>query len=297
MNILMAIPNISEGRDMKVIDEIAEVVKAVPGVKFLGTAPDGDHNRTVFSYLGDPEAVLEATKKLAEATFRLIDMTKHTGGHPRMGALDVAPFVPIKGIETAEAVAISKRFGKWVGDLGIPVYYYEDSASSPQRNNLADVRKGQYEGLEAKLADPEWQPDEGPAVFVPKTGAVLTCARMPLIAFNVNLWTENVEIAKKIADAVRHIRGGYRYVRAMGLALEGTGMVQVSMNLINYLKTPIPRVVETIRFEAARYGVSIAGTELIGLMPTRAVEEIMRFYVQCHDFTADQLVEMNCLPE
>jgi len=297
MKILMAIPNISEGRNPKVIDDVAEAIKSVAGVRFLGTAPDEDHNRTVFSYLGEPEAVLAATKLMAEATFALVDMTKQTGAHPRMGALDVAPFVPIKGVEMSEAVGIARQFGKWVGDRGIPVYYYEEAATSPQRINLAEVRKGQYEGLKEKLADPAWAPDEGPAQFVPRTGAVLTCARMPLVAFNVNLWTENVQIAKKIAEAVRYIGGGYRYVRAMGLALEGTGMVQVSMNLINYIKTPIPRVLETIKSEADRYGVAVAGTELIGLMPSKAVEEIMRFYVRCHDFTSDQLIEMNCLPE
>jgi len=293
----MAIPNVSEGRDLNAIDEISLAVKSVEGVKFLGASSDSDHNRTVFSYLGEPDVVLKSTKRLAEASFRLIDMTRHTGGHPRMGALDVAPFVPVKGINTAEAVEISRKFGKWVGEQGIPVYYYEDSATTPQRANLADVRKGQYEALEAKLSDPEWKPDEGPAKFVPRTGAVLTCARMPLIAFNVNLRTEDVSIAKNIANAVRYMKGGYRYVRAMGLPLEGTGMVQVSMNLINYIKTPIPRVLETIRSEASRYGVSVAGTELVGLMPTDAVEEIIRFYVQCHDFSINQLIEMNCLPE
>ena len=353
MKILMAAPNVSEGRDLDVVCEIAEAIKrgagaradvkflgAVPGaaqictgegvaslcvdaytaqtsagagvgagvgtgagegaradVKFLGAFPDADHNRTVFSYIGDPEAVLEATKRLAEAAFRLVDMTTQKGVHPRIGALDVVPFIPIKNVTTVEAVEISRQFGEWVGSKGIPVYYYEDSATNPNRVNLPDVRRGQYEGLEARLADPEWTPDEGPAQFVPKTGAVLTCARAPLIAFNVNLRTNDVSIAKNIARAVRHISGGYRYVRAIGLALETKGISQVSMNLINYKKTPLPRVLETIRSEAARYGVSIAGTELIGLMPTEAIEEIMRFYVQCHDFTSDQLIELNCLPE
>ena len=297
MKTLLAVPNISEGRDSKIFNAVADAVKTADGVKFLGMVPDADHNRTVLSYLGEPDAVLEATKRMAETTFRLIDMTKHTGGHPRIGALDVAPFVPIKGLEMAEAINISRQFGGWTGEKGIPVYYYEESATSPKRVSLPDVRRGQYEGLEAKLADPEWLPDEGPAKFVPKTGVVLTCARMPLIAFNVNIYTKNVDIAKKIADAVRHVTGGYRYVRAMGLALESKGMSQVSMNLINYKKTPIPRVLETIRSEAARYGVSVAGTELVGLMPSEAIEEIMRFYVQCHDFTHNQILELNCLTE
>ena len=297
MKVLMAVPNISEGRDLKVINNIADVVKGVERVKYLGANPDPDHNRTVFSYLGTPDAVLEATKRLAEAVFEHIDMTKHRGWHPRMGALDVVPFVPIKGVETEEAINISKQFGRWVGQKGVPVYYYEDTATNPARVSLADVRKGEYEGLDAKLADPEWKPDEGPVQFVPRTGAVITGARQPLIAFNVNLWTEDVGIAQNIARAVRHISGGYRYVRAMGLALEGTGMSQVSMNLINYMKTPIPRVLETIKSEAARYGVSVAGTELVGLMPSKALEEIMRFYVQCHDFSIGQVIEQHCYLE
>ena len=297
MKILNCVPNISEGKNQDTINAVAEAIRSVPGVKLISVSADEDHNRAVYSFLGEPNAVLEAAKRMAAEAINRIDMAVHIGGHPRMGAVDVTPFIPVSGIETDEAVAICKEYGKWVGERGIPVFYYEETATKPGRVSLADVRKGQYEGLEEKLRDPEWTPDEGPCQFVPKSGAFLVGVRMPLIAYNVNLWTEDVGIAKKIADSVRNMRGGYRYVRAMGLALEGTGMVQVSMNLTNYLKTPIPRVTETIRSEAARYGVRVAGTEIVGAIPLKAMEEIMKHYLQCHDFTGEQVIEMNCLAE
>jgi glutamate formiminotransferase len=208
-----------------------------------------------------------------------------------MGAVDVVPFIPVLGVETQEAVEVARQFGRFIGELGIPVYYYEDAATVPERHNLATIRKGEYEGLAEKLKDPAWQPDEGPAVFNPKSGSLVTGARFPLIAFNVNLHTTDLSIAQRIARAVRHISGGYRFVRAIGLSLEDQGMVQVSMNLVNYVKTPIPRVLETIRFEAARHGVSIAGTELIGPVPLGALEEVVKHYLQVHDFSTDQIIE------
>ncbi|RME65094.1 MAG: glutamate formimidoyltransferase, partial [Caldilineae bacterium] len=198
-------------------------------------------------------------------------------------------------VSTEEALAIARRFGRFLGDLGVPVYYYEDAATRPERQNLATIRKGQYEGLPAKLQDPDWLPDEGPAVFNPQAGATVTGVRFPLIAFNVNLRTTDLDIANRIARAVRHISGGYRYVKAMGVALEAQGMVQVSMNLTNYTKTPIHRVLETVRMEAARHGVTVAGTELIGAMPLAAIQEIMRHYVQTHDFQLSQIIEYSLL--
>jgi glutamate formiminotransferase len=212
-----------------------------------------------------------------------------------MGALDVVPFVPVRGVETDEAVEISRQFGRFWGTQGVPVYYYEDSATRPERVNLAAVRKGQYEGLPEKLKDPGWTPDEGPATFNPKTGATAVSARYPLIAFNVNLRTTDVGIAQRIAKAVRHLNGGYRYVKAMGLALEEQGLVQVSMNLTNYTQTPLPRVLETVRMEAARHGVTVAGTEIIGTIPLAAVEEIIKHYVQTHDFDLSQIIETSLL--
>lgn len=291
MKILQCVPNISEGRNLDIVEQVVNEIRQVDAVKILDYSSDPDHNRSVLTYLGEPEPVLLATKMMATRALELIDMAQQQGSHPRMGAVDVAPFVPIRGVETEEAVGIARQFGKFLGERGVPVYYYEDAATRPERVNLATVRKGQYEGLEEKLKDPDWVPDEGPAQFNPKSGATATGARFPLIAFNVNLRTTDVEIAQRIGKAVRHINGGFRYVKAMGLAVEDQGMVQVSMNLTNYTKTPIPRVLETVRMEAARHGVTVAGTELIGTMPLGAIEEIIKHYVQTHDFDLDQIIE------
>jgi len=291
MNILMCVPNISEGKNLKVVEQVMEEIRRVADVKVQDVSSDPDHNRSVLTYLGEPEAVLKATRAMAKKTFELIDMSKHHGSHPRMGAVDVVPFIPIRGVETKEAVEIARRFGKFVGEQGVPVYYYEDAATRPERKNLTDIRKGEYEALPEKLKSPAWAPDEGPAVFNPKSGGLVTGARFPLVAFNVNLRTENLEIAQKIAKAVRQINGGYRFVRAIGLSLEDQKMVQVSMNLTHYRKTPIPRVFETIRSEAARYGVNVAGTELVGPVPLGALEEVLKHYLQVHDFSMDQIIE------
>ncbi|RPJ38736.1 MAG: glutamate formimidoyltransferase [Deltaproteobacteria bacterium] len=291
MNILMCVPNISEGKNLKVVEQVMEEIRRVADVKVQDVSSDPDHNRSVLTYLGEPEAVLKATRAMAKKTFELIDMSKHHGSHPRMGAVDVVPFIPIRGVETKEAVEIARRFGKFVGEQGVPVYYYEDAATRPERKSLTDIRKGEYEALPEKLKSPAWAPDEGPAVFNPKSGGLVTGARFPLVAFNVNLRTENLEIAQKIAKAVRQINGGYRFVRAIGLSLEDQKMVQVSMNLTHYRKTPIPRVFETIRSEAARYGVNVAGTELVGPVPLGALEEVLKHYLQVHDFSMDQIIE------
>jgi glutamate formiminotransferase len=289
--VLLCEPNISEGRELEVVEQVLEQIRQVDGIKILDISSDADHHRTVFTYLGEPEPVLEATKAMAAKAFELIDMTKHQGSHPRMGAVDVVPFIPVRGLDTEEAVEIARRFGEFVGELGVPVYYYEDAATRPERTALPKIRKGQYEALEEKLKDPAWSPDEGPTAFNPKAGAMATGVRFPLVAFNVNLRTIDLSIADRIARSVRHINGGYRYVRAIGLELEGTGMVQVSMNLVNYAKTPIPRVLETIRSEAARYGVNVAGTELIGPVPLGALEEVLKHYLQAHDFSMEQIIE------
>ncbi len=293
--VLMCKANISEGRDKDVLEKVAAAVLAVEGVTLADWSGDPDHNRAVFTLLGAPEAVLEGAKALTETALTHIDMRGHEGEHPRMGAVDVVPFIPLREVETEEAVEIARSFGQWLGDQGVPVYYYEDAATRPERQSLPKIRKGQYEALREKLEDPAWAPDEGQAEFNAAAGATVTGARFPLVAFNVNLRTEDLEIAQTIARAVRHINGGYRYVRGMGFALEDKGMVQVSMNLVNYEKTPIHRVLETIRSEAARYGVQIAGTELIGSVPLGALEEVVRFYLQTHDFAADQVVETSLI--
>jgi len=289
--VLMCETNVSEGRRPEVVEALVEAVRSVPGVRVADWSADADHNRAVITYLGEPEQVLEAAKSLAEAALEAIDMRVHEGEHPRQGALDVVPFIPIRDVTTERAVEIARAFGAWLGARGVPVYYYEDAATRPERQSLPKIRKGQYEALEEKLKDPVWAPDEGPAEFNPRAGATVTGARFPLIAFNVNLRTDDVEIAQTIARAVRHINGGYRAVRGMGFALEERGMVQVSMNLVNYTQTPIHRVLETVRSEAARYGVAVVGTELIGPVPLGALEEVVKFYLQTHEFTTEQVVE------
>ncbi len=234
---------------------------------------------------------------LADKAYELIDMVVHKGEHPRQGAIDVCAFIPIRGVTSEEAVEVSRSFGRYVGEKGIPVYYYEDSATRPERTSLPGIRKGEYEALEEKLKDPAWAPDEGPAVFNPKSGALVTGSRFPLIAFNANLRTTDLDIAKRIARSVRYATGGYHSVRAMGFALEEKGMVQVSMNLVNYTKTPIHRVLETIRSEAASYGVAVAETEIIGPLPLDSIQEILRFYLQAHHFEVDQILESALLRE
>ena len=293
MKVLMCVPNVSEGRDQATVERLAEFLREQPGVKLMEVSSDPDHNRSVFSYLGSPEAVLAATRLFALAVLDDIDMTLHTGSHPRNGALDTVPFIPVGDTTTEEAVAVAREFGRFVGEKGVPVFYYEDAATRPERVSLVDIRKGEYEALAEKLRDDAWTPDEGPAAFVPKSGSVQVAARFPLVAFNVNLRTDDVEIATRIAHAVRHMNGGFRHVRAMGLELQGTGMVQVSMNLTDYTQTPIPRVLETIRSEAARYGVLVAGSELVGPVPLGAIQDVVRHYLQIHDFSMAQTIEMN----
>ncbi len=295
MKILECVPNISEGRNLEIVEQIVDQVRQVDGVKLLDYSSDPDHNRSVLTYLGEPETVLEATQAMTLKALELIDMSRQQGSHPRIGAVDVVPFIPIREMEKSEAVEIARRFGRFLGERGVAVYYYEDAATRPERTNLAAIRKGQYEGLPKKLEEAEWLPDEGPATFNPRSGATVTGVRFPLIAFNVNLHTTDVAIAQRIAKSVRHISGGFRYVKAMGLFLDEQNMAQVSMNLTNYTKTPIPLVLETVRLEAARHGVAVAGTEIIGAIPMGAMEEIMRHYVQAHDFTLDRVIESSLL--
>jgi len=294
--VLMCEANVSEGRRSDLVEEFVDAVRAVEGVSIADYSSDADHHRSVITFLGPPDRVLEGAKALATAVLAKVDMREHAGEHPRQGALDVVPFIPLRGVSGERAVEIARAFGEWMGGQGVPVYYYEDAATRPERQSLPKIRKGEYEALEEKLKDPAWAPDAGPAAFNPKAGATVTGARFPLIAFNVNLRTEDLEIAKTIARAVRHINGGYKAVRGMGFALEDKKMVQVSMNLVNYTETPIPRVLETVRSEAARYGVAVAGTELIGPVPLDALEEVVRHYLQTHHFRTEQVVETALLP-
>ena len=289
--VLLCEPNFSEGRDADVIERITAQVRSAPGVRLLDADSDADHNRSVLTYVGEPRAVLAATKAMASKAIELIDMSTHAGSHPRMGALDVVPFVPIRNMDTAEAVAIAKQFGEFLGELGVPVYYYEDAATSPDRKTVPQIRKGQYEALPAKLADPDWAPDAGPAEFNAASGATITGARFPLLAFNVNLATTDLAIADRIARAVRQSSGGLPHVRAIALALENAGMVQVSMNLTDFRQTPIPLVIEAIRAEAARHGVAVAGSQLVGPVPLAAMTGVFEPYLQLQGFSADQIIE------
>ena len=297
MKILQCVPNFSEGRSPSFLNELELVLKEFP-VKVLDLSMDADHNRADCTFLGDPDAVEACALAVTSRAVELIDMRQHEGSHPRMGAVDVVPFVPIRGLTMAEAVAIARRFGNAFAERhGIPVFFYEEACTSEARRNLVDVRRGEYEGMAKKLQDPAWTVDAGPQAFDERSGVTAVGARMPLIAFNVNLQTDDLEMAKKIANAVRHIGGGLRYVKAMGLSLEDRGIVQVSMNLVDYRRTPIHRAVELIRAEAARYGVLVKECELVGMVPIEALEEVVSYYLQVPGFNAKQVIEYHLLPE
>jgi len=290
MRLVECIPNFSEARRPEVIDEIVAAITSVPGIHLLDRSSDLDHNRTVITFVGPPQEVEEAAFRAIRTAAQRIDLNQHRGEHPRIGATDVCPFVPLEGVSMEECVAMARRLGERVGrELGIPVYLYEYAATRPDRVNLENIRRGQYEGLKEEIAtNPERFPDFGPAQLGP-AGATVIGARDPLIAFNVYLTTDDVEIARRIASAIRHSSGGLRYVKALGLLVEGRA--QVSMNLTNYLKTPLARVVEMIRREAARYGVAIHHSELIGLIPQRALIDAAVWYLQLDAFQPDQVLE------
>ena len=297
MRLIECVPNVSEGRDLARLQLVAEALKRVPGVTLLDWSADPDHNRSVFTYVGAPEQVFEATQALCREALALVDMRQHHGAHPRLGAVDVIPFIPLRGVTKEKAIDIAKKLGVWLGEQGVPVYYYQDAATTPERVALPDVRRGEYEGLPARLATEAGRPDAGPAAFNARSGASIVGVRFPLIAFNANLNTNDLSVAKRIAEAVRFSSGGYRHVRAMGVPLESKGQVQVSMNFVQYEETPIHRALETIRFEAARHGVEVTGCELIGMAPLAAFEETIRHYLQLHDFSLDQVIESRLLED
>jgi glutamate formiminotransferase len=289
--ILLSEMNISEGRDPSILSAVKDALVGTPRITVIEVNSDKDHNRSVYSWIGEPEDALAAAMNLSRKAVELIDMSKHQGSHPRMGTIDVAPFIPIRNVEKEEALAIAKRYGKFLGDLGVPVYYYEDAATRPERQNLVDIRKGQYEALAEKMKDDFWRPDEGPFAFVPKSGATVTGVRFPLVAFNVNLRTTDIEIGKEIAKRVRYSSGGLRFCRAIALSLDEKKMIQVSMNLTNYEKTPIPVVFELVSSLAASFGVSIAESELVGPVPLAALEDVVRHCLRVRSFTVEQIVE------
>lgn len=288
--IVECIPNFSEARRPQVIEAIVASISAVGGVVILDRHSDLDHNRTVITYCGPPQAVEEAAYQAITRAAELIDLNEHTGEHPRIGATDVVPFVPISGVSMQECIEIAHRLGKRVGEeLGIPVYLYEAAAVHPERQNLETIRRGQYEALKVEMGQkPERDPDFGPN-RVGKAGATVIGARQPLIAFNVYLTSGDVEIAKKIAKAVRHSSGGLRYVKGMGVLVDGRA--QVSMNLTNFRSTPVARVVEMIRSETAHFGVGIHHSELVGLIPQEALVDAAIWHLQLDPFVPDQILE------
>ena len=292
MAIIECIPNVSEGRRPEVVEAIAAAIRAVPGVRLLDYSSDAAHNRSVFTMAGDGAALEAAVLALYDRAIAAIDLRTHTGEHPRMGAVDVVPFVPIEDATMETCVALATDVARAVaGRFGVPVFLYEEAASSPARRNLEDIRRGEFEGLAAKMATAEWAPDFGPAQPHPSAGASAIGARMPLIAYNINLATDRLDVARKIAAAIRASSGGFRYVKAAGFALKDRGIVQVSMNLTNYEKTPIFRVFETVRREAERYGVSILESEIVGLVPAAALQAAAEYYLQMAAFKPDQILE------
>jgi glutamate formiminotransferase / 5-formyltetrahydrofolate cyclo-ligase len=290
--IIETVPNFSEGKNEQKIKTILSAFEDKKGVKLLDCERDADHNRCVVTAVGEPgplkEAVLAAVGKAVE----LIDLRRHKGQHPRMGAVDVIPFIPIRNVTMAEAIALSREVGQAVADLyAIPVFLYEESATSPMRQNLAEIRKGQFEGMAEKLARPEWKPDFGKAEIHQSAGVAAVGARMPLVAFNVNLDTHDMEIANAVAKAVRHTSGGLRFCKAIGVELKERGIVQVSMNMTDFTKTPLHRVVELIKVEAKRYGVNVVGSEIVGLVPMGALVDAAAYYMGLEHFKPEQVLE------
>jgi len=292
MSIIECVPNISEGRDPGVVARIASALRDIAGVRLLDVQSDAAHHRSVLTLAGEAGPLKLAVLELFEQAMAAIDLREHKGEHPRMGAVDVVPFVPIEGVTMEACVALAKDVAQEVAKrFGVPVYLYEEAASAPSRRNLEDVRRGEFEGLAAKMQQSGWQPDFGPHKPHATAGATAIGARMPLIAYNINLATNRLDVAKKIAAGLRMSSGGYRFVKAMGLALEDRGIVQVSMNLTNYEKTPIFRVFETVKREAARYGVNVLESEIVGLVPSAALMQAAEFYLQLEGFSAKQVLE------
>ena len=290
--IVECVPNFSEGRDLEKIEKIVNCFRAKEGVKLLDYSPDKDHNRCVVTVVGEPESLKTAVVEFIGKAVELIDMTKHEGQHPRMGAVDVVPFIPIRNVTIEEADILAKEVAKEASEkFGQPFFLYEKSATAPHRENLAAIRKGQFEGMAEKMKDDMWKPDFGPSTIHPTGGATVIGARMPLVAFNINLGTSDLAVADKIAKQIRHIGGGFRYVKAMGVMLEDRNVAQVSMNLTDYTKSAVYRVFETVKMEAMRYGVNVIGSEVVGLVPMQALVDCAEYYLRIENFSMDQVLE------
>jgi glutamate formiminotransferase len=290
--IIECVPNFSEGRNSENIETIVAPFRGTKGLKLLDYQTDEDHNRMVVTVVGEPDALKAAVIEAVGCAIDLIDMRTHQGQHPRMGATDVVPFIPIKNVSVEEAVAFSKEVARETAKkYSLPIYLYEKSASRPERQNLAHIRKGQFEGMAEKIKQPEWKPDFGPQKIHPSAGVTAMGARMPLVAYNVNLDSSNMEIANEIAKKVRHISGGLRYCKGIGIELKDRRQVQVSMNMTDYSRTALYRVFELIKVEARRYGVNVVGSEIVGLVPMEALIDTAAFYLGLENFSMEQVLE------
>lgn len=289
---LESVPNVSEGRDRDVIEAIAQAIRSVDGVRLLDVDPDPDHNRTVYTIVGEPTRVFQAILAMFAAALPRIDLRVHRGAHPRMGAVDVVPLVPVRGVTMDDCVELSQNLGAKIWETWrVPVYLYAESAARPDREDLSQIRKGEFEGFSEKIKKPQWAPDYGEREIHPTAGVCAVGAREFLIAFNANLGTHDLSIAKRIAKAVRGSSGGLRYVKALGFPLTDRGIVQVSMNLTNFRKTSIPQALEFVRREAARYGVPVVGTEIVGLVPEAALDQVVEYYLGLERFLGDMVLE------
>lgn len=296
--ILECIPNFSEGRDKEKIEKIVEPFRGTEGVKLLDYSADKDHNRLVVTLIGNPEGLKESVLEASGTAVDVIDMNQHQGEHPRMGAVDVVPFTPVKNVSMEEAVDLSKEVAAEMANrYGLPIYLYEEAAAAPERKNLAKIRKGEYEGFAEKIKEEKWKPDYGKAELHPTAGATVVGARMPLVAFNINLDTDDLSIANKIAKKIRHSSGGLRYCKAIGIDLQERGIVQVSMNMTDYTRTALYQTFEMVKFEADRYGVNVIGSELIGLLPAQALFDVVEYYLKVENFSADQIMENRLLED
>lgn len=296
--IIECVPNFSEGRDKAKIEKIVDNFRGKDGVKLLDYSNDENHNRLVVTVVGEREPLKKAVLAAVGTAVEIIDLRKHEGQHPRMGAVDVIPFIPIRNSSMEDCVALSKEVGEEIWNkYQLPVFLYEKSASAPGRQNLAAIRKGEFEGMDEKIKLPEWHPDFGGTEKHPSAGTVAVGARMPLVAYNINLNTNNLEIASNIAKKIRHINGGFRFVKAMGVDLADRGIVQVSINMTDFTRTALYRVFETVKFEAKRWGVTIAGSEIIGLVPMAALVDTAEYYLGLENFSMAQVLESRIMEE
>jgi len=294
MKVIECVPNISEGRNSETVAMLAEVISKTDGIKLLNVNSDTDHNRSVMTFIGSPETIINGAVHLCQKALALVDMRFHEGIHPRMGAIDVVPFIPLGDATLADAVSVARCFGHIVaGKMALPVYFYGDAALREERRNLAHVRRGGYEALSVKLRQESWRPDAGEPVFHPQKGAIAVGARMPLIAFNVNLNTTNLELAKRIASSIRTSSGGFAEVMALGLFLKSRRCVQVSINLTNYKKTSLKTVYDRISELAAHDGVTVLHSELIGLLPREAMKGVAPGYLNLPEFNEVQFIEFH----